>query len=164
MEVQKTARNAATFYLVINMRMIFNHLLFRMFGQAVERLQHLQREHEIIERWTKGDKEEKGRLSKQAEYVISTLLRNKDTIQSILKALEESKPIDLSPEQDGLVEIIRKTFRTGLAEYKSLVKYATEVGFDKEVLEGLKRDQRLPQGKKQQPEDPGPEEREDEEQ
>ena len=68
-----------------------------MLGQAVERIQVLQRERDLIERWTKGDKEEKERLSKQAEYGINTLLRSKDVIYTILAALEESKPIEMNP-------------------------------------------------------------------
>jgi len=136
-----------------NMRVIFNHLLFRMLGQAVERIQVLQRERELIERWTKGDKEEKERLSKQAEYGINTLLRSKDVIYTILAALEESKPIEMNPEQDILVGIVRKMFKRGLTEYRILIKYASDVGFDETILEGLKKDQKLSiQDKKQEPE------------
>ena len=136
-----------------NMRVIFNHLLFRMLGQAVERIQVLQRERELIERWTKGDKEEKERLSKQAEYGINTLLRSKDVIYTILAALEESKPIEMNPEQDILIEIVRKTFKRGLIEYQSLIKYAVKVGFDKTILEGLEKNKKLSDANTEERED-----------
>jgi hypothetical protein len=132
------------------MRLIFNHLLLRILDLAIERIVLLEQQKDNIYKWTRADSDEKTKHVKRAEFVIDSLLRNKDYIQGVLQALEESKPTQLSAEQDVMVSSLRKVFRWGLAEYKSIVEYASEKGFDKHVIEGLQRDQRVPTGPQKQ--------------
>ena len=135
------------------MKVIFNHLLFRLLNQAVERIQVLQRERDLIERWAQGNKEEKERLSNQVVYGVNSLLRSTETTQIILVAIGESRPTITNPEQDILIEIVRKTFKRGLIEYQSLVKYAVKVGFDKTILEGLEKNKKLSDANTEERED-----------
>jgi len=135
------------------MKVIFNHLLFRLLNQAVERIQVLQRERDLIERWAQGNKEEKERLSNQVVYGVNSLLRSTETTQIILVAIGESRPTITNPEQDILIEIVRKTFKRGLIEYQSLIKYAVKVGFDKTILEGLEKNKKLSDANTEERED-----------
>lgn len=132
------------------MKLIFNHLLLRLFDLATERLVLLTQQKDNIGQWVKAGADDKGKHVRRAELVIENLLRNKDYIQGVLTAVEESKPTPLSAEQDSMVASIRKVFRWGLSEYKSVLEYAGEVGFNTEIVEGLKKDQRIV-AKKQEP-------------
>lgn len=133
------------------MKLIFNHLLLRLFDLATERLVFLAQQKDNIRQWTKAGVDDKGKHIRRAEVVIENLLRNKDLIQGVLSAVEESKPTPLSAEQDSMVADIRRVFRWGLSEYKSVLEYAGEVGFNTEIVEGLKKDQRLASKQKQEP-------------
>lgn len=125
------------------MKMIFNHLLIRMLDLAINRICILQRQCDIVSAWVNASKEERGRLSQQSEYVIGNLMRNKDAIQALLIALEEIRPIEISSGHGILVSTIKKTFKSSLGEYKKLMKFAKEVGFDEDIVSRLDKDQRL---------------------
>lgn len=124
------------------MRLIFNHLLIRILDLASERLMLLAEQHSIVHKWAKANKAEaKDRHMKDTHRIVDNLLRNRDYVRSVLEALEESRPKDLTKEQDRIVNIVRKMFRWSLGEYRSIVEYATEVKFDKGILEELSKNQ-----------------------
>jgi len=125
------------------MKLIFNHLLLRILDLATERLVFLAQQKDNIHKWVKSDPDEKVKHVKRAELAIDGLLRNKNCIQGVLQALEETKPAKLTVEQDMMVSNVRRVFRWGLGEYKAVLEYAREVGFDTQVIEGLREDQRL---------------------
>lgn len=124
------------------MRLIFNHLLIRILNLASERLVLLSEQRNTVSEWSKaGDATERGRRISEARRIVEDLLRNRDYVHGVLEAVEESRPETMTAEQQAMVSIIRKMFRWSLAEYKSIVEFATEVEFDSGILEELQKDQ-----------------------
>lgn len=124
------------------MRLIFNHLLIRILNLASERLVLLAEQRNAVNEWSKAeDITERSRRIGEARRIVEELLRNRDFVHGVLEAVEESRPETMTTEQQAMVAIIRKMFRWSLAEYKSIVEYATEVEFDSKILEELQKDQ-----------------------
>jgi len=121
------------------MRLIFNHLLLRILDLAAEKLHLLVQQKDVIRKWSTAGVGDKSKYVKQAESIIDSLLRNHEQIHNILGALEESKPVGLTKEQENLVSSIRRVFRWGLGEHTSVVEYAVQVGFNKDLIEGLQK-------------------------
>ena len=123
------------------MRLIFNHLLIRILNLASERLVLLTDQRNAVNEWSKTkDATERTRRIGEARRIVENLLRNRDYVHGVLEAVEESRPETITPEQQAMVSIIRKMFRWSLAEYKSIVEYATEIEFDSGILEELQKD------------------------
>lgn len=121
------------------MRFIFNHLLLRIMDLAAEKLRLLVQQKDVIRKWSTAGASDKSKYIKQAESTIDSLLCNHEHIHNILGALEESKPVGLTKEQENLISFIRRIFRWSLGEHTSVVEYAVQVGFNKDLIEGLQK-------------------------
>lgn len=122
------------------MKMIFNHLLMRILNLASERLLLITEQREVIRSWATIPNE-RAKYIRRARGIVDDLIRNQDHVHDVLEALEESKPGNLTDEQDEIVVTIRKSFKWALREYQLVLDYAHEVGLPPDVLEELHKDQ-----------------------
>lgn len=122
------------------MKQIFNHLLVRIISLASERLFLLSEIKLTIQRWARADKNTLQQRVQQASLLVEQLFVNKDIVHKIIEALEDSRPIALTAEQEDFITLARKLFRWSMIEYKTIIEYAVEIGFDKQVLDDLQNE------------------------
>lgn len=122
-------------------KQIFNHLLLRIIHLASERLSLLMEIKSTMQKWVESNKQDK--QVQRTISLVEDLFKNKDLVHGVIEALEESKPKSLIAEQEDLITMARKMFRWSMTEYKALIEYASEIDFNKQVLNDLQSESKL---------------------
>lgn len=119
------------------MRVIFNHLLAHVLHLGGERLTLMASLHRLITKYSKQIEQRR-----MIERDVLTLARKnrklRHRIGDVLEAIEKSKPDILTSEQECMVELAKRFFRTSTEDYKQILSLAYELKLHEDLIDELK--------------------------
>jgi len=121
------------------MRVIFNHLLVRVLHFGSERLVLMSRLLGALSRYAKSDSRVK--VEREIELIALDIVSLRETIRTVLAAVDESKPIAYTEEQEKVIQMIKKVFRWSADDYLKAMEMANEMKLRQHLVEQLRSEE-----------------------
>lgn len=120
------------------MKIIFNHLLARMYGFVIHRLVLIEKQHENIDDFINNS------TSRQnIETTIVELVENKNIIYEIIVAFSKTRPTHLTEEQKSAIVDMGKMFKYSAVRYAKMIDKAMKSNLDKDIVDKIKLSQKV---------------------
>ncbi len=122
------------------MRVIFNHLLVRVLHFGSERLVLMSRLLGALSRYARHP-DSRLKVEREIEIIAIDIVNLRETIRTVLAAVDESKPAAYTEEQEKIIQMIKKVFRWSADDYRKAMEIASEIKLRQHLVEQLRNEE-----------------------